>query len=74
MSQTTAGVSPRTKKFLITVGVIGVVGTLIYLEQIALLYVIATLALIALLLAVAFYDLESVGVDAAHEEVSDRVE
>jgi hypothetical protein len=38
-----------------------VIGTLIYLEQIAILYVLATLALVALLLVVAFADLESVG-------------
>lgn len=38
-----------------------VIGTLIYLEQIAILYVLATLALVALLLIVAFADLESVG-------------
>jgi hypothetical protein len=38
-----------------------VIGTLIYLEQIAILYVLATLALVALLLVVAFADLENVG-------------
>ncbi len=38
-----------------------VIGTLIALEQIAILYVLATLALVALLLVVAFSDLESVG-------------
>ena len=38
-----------------------VIGTLIYLEQIAILYVLATLALVALLLIVAFADLENVG-------------
>ena len=38
-----------------------VIGTLIYLEQIAILYVLATISLVALLLIVAFADLEHVG-------------
>ena len=38
-----------------------VIGALIYLEQIAILYVIATISLVALLLVVAFADLENVG-------------
>ncbi len=38
-----------------------VIGVLIYLEQIALLYVIATLGLVILLLIVGFADLEKVG-------------
>lgn len=38
-----------------------VIGILIYLEQIALLYVLATLALVVLLLIVGFSDLEKVG-------------
>ncbi len=38
-----------------------VIGILIYLEQIALLYVIATLGLVVLLLIVGFADLENVG-------------
>lgn len=41
--------------------VAGVIGTLIYLEQIAILYVIATMALVALLLVVSFSDLEHAG-------------
>ncbi|MBS1793771.1 MAG: hypothetical protein JSS81_07950 [Acidobacteria bacterium] len=40
-----------------------VIGSLIYFEQVALLYVLATLALVALLLIVGFSDLESVGVE-----------
>lgn len=40
-----------------------IIGVLIYLEQIALLYVLATLVLVVLLLIVAFSDLESVGRD-----------
>ena len=42
-----------------------VIGFLIYFEQIALLYVLATLALVVLLLIVAFADLENVGLDGA---------
>lgn len=38
-----------------------VIGALIFFEQIALLYVIATLALVALLIIVGFSDLEKVG-------------
>ena len=38
-----------------------VIGFLIYWEQIALLYVFATLGLVALLLIVGFADLENVG-------------
>jgi hypothetical protein len=38
-----------------------VIGFLIYWEQIALLYVIATLGLVGLLLVVGFADLEGVG-------------
>lgn len=38
-----------------------VIGVLIYLEQIASLYVLATLSLVVLLLIVGFADLERVG-------------
>ena len=38
-----------------------IIGVLLYLEQIALLYVIATLGLVVLLLVVGFADLEKVG-------------
>ncbi len=40
-----------------------VIGFLIYFEQIALLYVLATISLVALLLTVGFADLERVGTD-----------
>jgi len=42
-----------------------VIGALIYFEQIAILYVLATLALVVLLLIVGFSDLEKVGVESA---------
>jgi uncharacterized membrane protein len=41
--------------------VASVIGTLIYLEQISVLYVFTTIALVALLLIVGFSDLEGVG-------------
>ena len=42
--------------------IVGVlIGVFIYYEQIAILYVVATLSLVALLLIVAFADLENVG-------------
>ena len=41
-----------------------VIGVLIYLEQIALLYVLATISLVALLIIVGFSDLEKVDRDA----------
>ncbi|MCY7375747.1 MAG: hypothetical protein LH472_07215 [Pyrinomonadaceae bacterium] len=47
--------------WLLVVGI--VIGFLIYFEQIALLYVLATLSLVALLLTVAFADLEKVGTE-----------
>ncbi len=40
-----------------------VIGVLIYLEQIAVLYVLATISLVVLLLIVGFSDLEKVGTD-----------
>ncbi|MEP6903841.1 MAG: hypothetical protein ABJA66_19115 [Actinomycetota bacterium] len=42
-----------------------VIGVLIAFEQIALLYVLATLALVVLLLIVGFSDLENVGIENA---------
>jgi len=40
---------------------------LIYLEQIAILYVLATVSLVVLLLIVGFADLEKVGSDGSGE-------
>ena len=50
--------------------VVAGIGALIYFEQISLLYVITTLALVALLLIVGFSDLE--GVQRGDEGVSTR--
>ena len=49
-----------------------VIGILVYLEQIALLYALATVALVVLLLVVAFADLEQVGNDGSTGFGSDR--
>ena len=47
--------------WLLIVGI--VIGTLLYMEQIAVLYVLATLSLVVLLLIVGFADLEHVGIE-----------
>jgi membrane protein YdbS with pleckstrin-like domain len=48
-----------------------VIGVIIYYEQIALLYVLATVGLVVLLLVVGFSDLENVGRERA-ERVSTK--
>lgn len=53
--------SRRTIALLWLIAVAVVIGGLIVLEQIAILYVLATISLVALLLIVAFADLENVG-------------
>jgi len=53
--------SRRTTALLYLVAAAIVIGIFIYLEQIAVLYVLATLGIVALLLVVAFADLENVG-------------
>lgn len=54
--------SNRRKTALIGLIVVGIlIGVLLYLEQIAILYVLATITLVALLLVVGFSDLEKVG-------------
>lgn len=53
--------SRRAKALLWLVGVSIVIGVLIAYEQISVLYVLCTLSLVALLLIVAFSDLQSVG-------------
>jgi hypothetical protein len=55
----------RRASILLWLGSIGIIiGILIYLEQIAILYVLATVALVALLTIVSLSDLE--GVDRAN--------
>ena len=60
MATTNKKLSRRTTIFLWLLIVGAVIGTLIYLEQISILYVLTTLALVALLLIVGFSDLERV--------------
>jgi len=52
--------SRRMTVFLWLVIIGGVIGSLIYFEQISILYVLTTLALVALLLIVGLSDLEGV--------------
>ncbi|HUR98398.1 MAG TPA: hypothetical protein VMZ26_10075 [Pyrinomonadaceae bacterium] len=61
MADKQSKLSRRMIALLWLLGVGIVIGTLIYLEQIAILYVLATMGLVALLLVVAFADLENVG-------------
>lgn len=53
--------SRRTKAVLWLLIAAIVIGVFIYFEQIAILYVLATLGIVSLLLIVAFSDLEKVG-------------
>ena len=53
--------SRRTTALLYLLVAAVVIGIFIYLEQIAVLYVLATLGIVALLLVVAFADLEKIG-------------
>lgn len=61
MEQKQQRFSRRTIALLWCLAVGVVIGVLIYLEQIALLYVLATVSLVVLLLIVGFADLEKVG-------------
>lgn len=57
--------SRRTTALLWCLAVAIVIGVLIYLEQIPILYVLATLGLVLLLIIVGFSDLENVGIENA---------
>ena len=63
MAQKTGKYSRRAVALFWLALVAIVIGALIYFEQIAVLYVLATLALVVLLLIVGFSDLEKVGVE-----------
>ena len=56
--------SRRTIALFWFLAVAVIIGILIYLEQIALLYALATIGLVVLLLIVGFADLENVNRDA----------
>lgn len=61
MANFSGNLSRRTVALLWILGASIVIGLFIYFEQIAILYVIATLGLVSLLLIVALSDLEGVG-------------
>ena len=61
MAEFFSNMSRRTKAVLWLLIAAIVIGTFIVLEQIAILYVVATLGIVLLLLIVAFADLEKVG-------------
>ena len=61
MAEFFSNMSRRSKAVLWLLIAAIVIGTFIVLEQIAILYVVATLAIVLLLLIVAFADLEGVG-------------
>lgn len=57
--------------FIYLLAVAAIIGSLIYLEQISILYVLTTFALVVLLLVVSFSDLESVS--RGDEEAGSRL-
>lgn len=61
MANFSGNLSRRTVALLWILSASIVIGLFIYFEQIAILYVIATLGLVSLLLIVAFSNLEAVG-------------
>lgn len=64
MADTQQKFSRRTIALFWLLAVAFIIGLLIYLGQIALLYVLATIGLVVLLLIVGFSDLENVDRDA----------
>jgi hypothetical protein len=63
MAQKSGKYSRRTIALFWLVVTAVVIGIILYLEQVALLYVLATVGLVSLLLIVGFADLENVGRD-----------
>lgn len=63
MSKSTKKLSRRSTALLWLTGMAIVIGVLIYIEQIPVLYLLATMSLVVLLLLVAYSDLEAVGRD-----------
>lgn len=64
MADITSKYSRRTVALFWLAIVAVVIGTLIAFEKIAILYVLATVSLVALLVIVAFSDLENVKIDS----------
>lgn len=72
MAEKQARFSRRTIALFWLLGVGILIGALIRYEQISILYVLATLALVILLLIVAFADLEKVGREVADSFAGNR--
>ncbi len=70
MANNKKGLSRRTTTLLILFLVSVTIGALIAYEQISVLYVLCTVALVVLLLVVAFSNLESVGRKDAESEIN----
>lgn len=59
----------RRQSIFLSLGAIAVIiGALIYFEQISILYLLATVSLVALLLVVAFSDLQAMGNAASGDQ------
>lgn len=72
MAERNSKFSRRTIALFWSLGIGAVIAALLYYEQIAVLYVLATISLVALLLIVAFSDLEKVGRENAAGFASER--
>lgn len=72
MAETQSKLSRRMAALIWLVILAVIIGVLIYFQQIALLYVLATVGLVALLLIVGFADLENVDRDASAGFAADR--
>ncbi len=65
-------VGRRMKVFITLAIVITTLAVLLYFEQLAIIYIGSTMALIVLLILVAFSDLETIGVNATEEAYMTR--
>lgn len=72
MAETQSKLSRRMAALIWLLVLAIIIGVLIYFQQIALLYVLATVGLVALLLIVGFADLENVDRDASAGFAADR--
>ena len=72
MADKKQGYSRRTKALFWCGMVAVVIGVLIYMEQIPMLYVLATVGLVLLLVVVGFSDLEKVGRDSMDTFAADK--
>ncbi|HQU86731.1 MAG TPA: hypothetical protein PKY59_26600 [Pyrinomonadaceae bacterium] len=70
-TEKTQFISKRKKVFGLMLLVAAVIATLLYFEQVAVIYVLSTLSLVILLLIVAFADLEKVGLSDEAETATE---